>query len=393
MLRELRDQSEAFETENATRDGDSRDSARFEVHLHGAMDLLAGAGCFELACRASVADRVARSVGLIADRVWLTDLLSGRFLDFGRPTNAKLDDVIADAVVLSRLLPLIRAGIVRFRSPWIETCSSCAADFDNNVETTADELASIFAAEFRIEKRPGGRYSAHTGNCIEPSMVFRSTSVGLKRFPTARTFARGWVRQEFRSTLWAAREASLTGGAILSNSRIGVAGLLRADGRLTDMNTLVLLDRERNFSVPWVSELDASQVLQLREAASSALVPFREKMARAMCVRDLEAVSSTSSSGVVAELREQAAEVHAALEAGRKHSARYWKVTYGLLGLGLSAYGVATDQLLPGVGGLLPVIHLLISHKSGHEADVSKLSSRPGYVLVKAKDILSHAHK
>jgi hypothetical protein len=159
------------------------------------------------------------------------------------------------------------------------------------------------------------------------------------------------------------------------------------------MNTLVLLDRERNFSVPWVSELDASQVLQLREAASSALVPFREKMARAMCVRDLEAVSSTSSSGVVAELREQAAEVHAALEAGRKHSARYWKVTYGLLGLWLSAYGVATDQLLPGVGGLLPVIHLLISHKSGHEADVSKLSSRPGYVLVKAKDILSHAHK
>ena len=63
-----------------------------------------------------------------------------------------------------------------------------------------------------------------------------------------------------------------------------------------------------------------------------------------------------------------------------------------MLGLALSAYGVATDQVVPGVAGLLPVLQLLISHKTGHEADVAKLTTRPGYVLVKAQDLLEHAH-
>jgi hypothetical protein len=90
-------------------------------------------------------------------------------------------------------------------------------------------------------------------------------------------------------------------------------------------------------------------------------------------------------------LREQAEIVKSELTIARKNSGRYWKTTYGLLGLGLSAYGVASDQIIPGVGGLLPLIQLLINHKAGHGKDVDKLTSRPGYVLVKAQDILAHA--
>jgi hypothetical protein len=83
--------------------------------------------------------------------------------------------------------------------------------------------------------------------------------------------------------------------------------------------------------------------------------------------------------------------VRAELEDRRRTAARFWKGTFGILGLGLSAYGVATDQLVPGVGGLLPIIQLLINHKIGHEAEAGKITRRPGYVLVKAQDILSHA--
>jgi hypothetical protein len=110
-----------------------------------------------------------------------------------------------------------------------------------------------------------------------------------------------------------------------------------------------------------------------------------------MTVSDPKLTAASGSDELIAGLREQAAEVRAELDAKRRHSARFWKATYGILGLGLSAYGVAADQLLPGVGGLLPVIHLLISHKTGHESEISKLASKPGYILVKAQDILSHA--
>lgn len=392
MLRELRDQSEAFEVEQVARASDSKDSLRFEVHLHGEMDLLSCSGCPNLKCRAAAARRIARSVGLIADRVWMTDLLSGKFLDFGRPTNSKLDEVIANVFVLTQLLPLIVSGVIRFRSPWVVTCHSCLEQFESHVDKGAEELSSVFASEFRLERRPDGGYFVDTGRCMEPNMLFHSASNDLRAIPSQNEFAQRWVRDELRSAIWIAREASMTGGAVISNSRAGLAGLLQEDGRLVDINTLLLLDKEREFSVPWVNKLDASQIVQLREEASSALPVFREKLCRAMTVHDKAALSSTALGALIGDLREQAADVKAELEAKRAHSARYWKTTYGILGLGLSAYGVAMDQVLPGVAGLLPIIHLLISHKTGHESEVSKLTTKPGFVLVKAQDILAHDH-
>lgn len=393
MLRELRDQSEVFEIEQIARATDSSKSLRFEVHLHGEMNLLNRRGCVHPKCRIAAAERIARSVGLIADRVWITDLLSERFVDFGRVTNSKLDDVVADVLVLAQLLPLILAGVIRFRSPWISACQPCLEHFERLIDEASEELAKVFASEFRLERRADGGYFAHTGNCLEPSMVFTSLSSAMKRIPSAKNYARNWVREELRSAIWTAREASMTSGAVISNSRVGLAGLLQQEGRLVDMNMLLLLDRERGFTVPWVSELNAAQIVQLREEASSALPLFREKLCRAMTVQDQGALSSTPSDSLVADLRAQAAEVRAELEAKRTHSARYWKTTYGILGLGLSAYGVATDQVPAGVGGLLPIIHLLISHKTGHELEVSKITTKPGFVLVRAHDILAHSHE
>lgn len=392
MLPDLRAQSEGFINQNILRASDSKDSLRFEIHLHGAMDLLSGEGCRDLDCRISAAKRIAQSFGLIADRVWLTDFLSEKFVDIGRPTNKKLDEIIADVLVLSELLPLMAAGVIRFRSPLIPACSSCLEYFNRHVEKMSEELTYVFKSEFVIEKRQDGGFISHSGRCLEPPLIHSSISKKLKNFPSVDDYAKFFVEKELRSALWTAREASMTGGAVLSNSRVGLAGLLQQEGRLVDINTLLLMDKERELSVPWVSKLDASQIVELRDAASSALPLFREAMCRAISISDQTSISSTTSSSIIANLREQAAEVRVELESKRKHSARYWKVTYGVLGLGLSAYGVATDQVIPGVGGLLPVIQLLIGHKSCHESELSRLTTKPGFVLVKAQDILAHAN-
>jgi hypothetical protein len=390
MLRELRDQSEAFEIQNFSRSSESH-TRHFHVHLHGPMDLLSDDGCRRPECRLATADRIARSVGLIADRVWLTDLLTEKFVNFGRPTNAKLDEVITDVLVLARLFPLIKAGVICFRSPWVSSCESCLAEFQRRVDSTVSEMMQAFADEFRIERRSDGGFYLHTGHSTVPPIVRSSAASGLKRLPRVKSIAKPWVHQQIRSALWTAREAAMTGGAVFSSSKIGLAGLLHSDGRRTDQNSLALLDRQRDFTIPWVTELNSAQIVQLREEASSALPLLRERLCKAMAVSDSTLTPAPGSNDLIAGLREQAAEVRAELDAKRRHSARFWKATYGILGLGLSAYGVAADQLLPGVGGLLPVIHLLITHKTGHESDVSKIASKPGYVLVKAQDILSHA--
>ena len=127
MLKELRDQSEGYLYYQAEHGRDIDSHNNFEVHLHGAMDLLTGAGCEELPCRVATAERISRSMGLISDRVWMTDLLTERFIDFGRPTNDKLDYILEDMMVLFTLFPLIAKGIIKFRTPWAVTCSSCAA--------------------------------------------------------------------------------------------------------------------------------------------------------------------------------------------------------------------------------------------------------------------------
>lgn len=395
MLRELRDQSEAFAIHQINRVSDRGSVARFEIHLHGAMDLLSGQGCADLKCRVEAAKRTARSVGLIADRVWLTDLLSEQFVDFGKPTKEKIDAVIADVVVLSQLLPLIAAGVVRFRSPWIPACRSCSDYFYSRAEEATEELTNVFLSEIRIADGPDGMFYAHTGNCLEPTLVYHNipkNRENVQEVPTAREWAKSWIHNEFVSILWRAREASMTGGSVFSNSRVGLSGLLLQEGRLNSVSNLSLLDSERNISVPWVSDLDAQQIVQLRNEASLALPQFREKISQALSPRQSDAPTTTATS-LLTELRAQAAEVRSELEIKRKSSARYWKATYGILGLGLSAYGIGTDQVLAGIGGLLPVIHLLINHKTGQESEVAKLTTKPGYVLVKAQDILAHAHE
>jgi hypothetical protein len=342
-------------------------------------------------CRIAAAERLARSFGLIADQVWLTDHLSTEVMGMGRPTNPAIDRLMQHALALAPLLPLIEARIIRFRSPWIATCEGCKEKFEDQVEATSQEVLKVFRRDFKVKPSRGGGFFISTGKAFEPTVFLHSISKSPKRMPSNRECAVREVADQVRQVIWTAREASMTGGTIFTNSRVGLSGLLQGEARLPDRKTLLFFDGDRAFEVPWVSQLSPEQILQLREEASLALPVFRERLARAL-VQTGPQVNIQSSQELISELRAQAAEVRAELTVKRTKSARYWKTTYGVLGLALSAYGVATDQVIPGVAGLLPILQLLISHETGHEADVAKLTTRPGYVLVKAQDLLEHAH-
>lgn len=390
-VRDMKDQSLAFEMQNVSR-VEPPSAIRFEVHPHGALDLLSEHGCSALDCRVGAAQRLARSLGLIADRVWLTDHLSTEVMTLGRATNDAIDRLMRHAIALAPLLPLMKAGVVRFRSPWIATCASCSDEFEGRVEVTAQAVMRSFARQVKVERKDAGGYYVRTGDFFAPPLVLHSKAGDSARVPTSREFAEYLVAREVREVLWAAREATFTKGAVFSSSRVALTGMLECDGRLPRTPAeLRVFEDSRALDMPWVSELTPSQVLELREEASDAIPLFRELLARASTCGNARTPDSAGLD-LIAELRSQAAEVRAELNAKQSKSARYWKVAYGVLGLGISAYGVATDQVVPGVGGLLPIIQLLIAHKTGHEADVAKLKTRPGYVLVRAQDILAHAH-
>lgn len=391
LLPELATQSEVFLAADDCEQPRVRKGSVFAVHMHGALDLFMRDGCMELPCRLKAADHLARSVGLIADEVWLTDTFSIRALTFGRATNRKLDALLADTMVLTRLAPLIEAGIVKFRRSSLTLCRTCHDEFETRVASLAARLVPEFRRDFKVRDLEGGGYMIDTGKCFDPPLLQRSIDLS-EASPTARSAAERIVCDEVRSALWAARDAAVSGGSIFSNSRVALTGLLREEGRQLDRRSLLRFEREREFQVPWVSSLEPQQVVQLRKEAFKALPSFRNAMARALAYSG-DALASRDKAGEIVEaLRSQADEVREELSAKRKASARYWRTSYALLGLGLSAYGVASDQAAAGVAGLLPLIQLLIEHKTGHESDVEQLEHRPGFVLVKAQQLLEHAH-
>ncbi|MEX3967375.1 hypothetical protein AB4Y42_35015 [Paraburkholderia sp. EG286B] len=394
VLPDLKKQSAAYAVSAA---GYSREPAvpgSLEIYLDGGLDLFnENQSCRALSCRQEAARRLTRSIGLLADTIWLTDFISEKFIDFGRVTNRKLEAVLADTLVLLELYPLMSAGIIKFRSPWVAACSGCLEHFETEVDRISETILSEHSQEFSLEPHVAGGLSFRTGNLYDPPLYLRvmPREGGNSDAPKLEDLAYHAVHRAIRSALWTGRDAMVGSGAVFSNSSIGLAGLAYKEGIARSSAELRLLDERRNVNVPWVSSLDATQIVQLREEASSALPAFREMLAKQLSVPVRE--DGSSSNSIVEDLRQQTVEVRNELTDVRRSSARFWKGTFGLLSFGLSAYGAATHQVAATIGGLLPVISLIVSHKAGSERDATKAMRRPGYVLVKAQDILAHDHE
>ena len=390
LLPELKAQSEVYRIESVGRYGSAK-ATGMDVYLDGGLNLFTGNGaCQAWTCRQQQANRIARSIGLIADTIWVTDYFTDRFCNFGRVTNRKLDAVMSDMLVLAELLPLIVAGIVKFRTPWVPSCAGCMQYFEDQVDAITEGLTHDYASEFSFETQADGVYSFHTGTAYEPPlklMLVPRTKEGVK--PLAKNeHIHDFVYNAVRSALWTGRDAALGRGAVFSNSKIGLAGLALQEGTVRNRSELQLLDDSRSIIMPWVSDLSPAQIVQLRGEAAKALPMLRALLARHLS----EGGEGSSTKNMINDLRAQAVEVRNELENTQKYSMKYWKTAYVTLGFGLSAYGVATEQVLPAVGGLLPLLTLLMTHKAGTEKDIDKLERKPGYVLVKAQDLLAHDH-
>lgn len=351
LLPELRRQSEVYEAESQISPRVPSAPGKFAVYMDGGLNLFDGdVGCREITCRQGAAMRLVRSIGLFADTIWITDFITEKFCRFGRVTNKKLDEVLTDTMVLAVLAPLIVDGIVKFRSPWIAACKPCLTAFDAKVDDIADSLLLEYGSEFALDRKADG-YSLLTGELYDPPLVLRLLQKGGSSEPPAmKEYAQRLVRRAVRSALWTGRDAAEGRGAILSNSKLGLAGLARQEGRVRTGTELQMLDENRNVILPWVSDLTPSQIVQLRYEASKALPSLRELLAK-----QLTAASTTdderSALDTINELRQQAVDVRNELENTKQHANRFWKTSYFMLGLGISAYGVMADQVAPALGG------------------------------------------
>lgn len=392
LLPELKVQSRFYQESGMSPTPTNGEPTDLNIFTDGALNLFDGRiGCRDLACRIEAAKRLVRSLGLLGDTVWLTDYLTEQFVEDDKIDEVRLQKILGDMLVLTELFPLILSGVIKFRPAWRPVCNACLSIFEDRVQSITNELFEEYSSELTVEQAKFG-FSLSTGNIYAPPMILRvypSKWLGAHRTPLPGEVIRRVLHAAVRSALWSSSEASEGNGVIFSNANLGMTALARQEGWARDRREVRVFDDRRNVSLPWVSELNAVQILQLRDQASRALPALRELMSRHLLFTELNGVSEEQ---VIGELREQAVEVRNELELTRKHAARYWKVAYATLGLGISAYGLGSGQTAASLGGLLPILQLLIQHETGTGHQLDKMRRRPGYVLVKASDLLRHTH-
>jgi hypothetical protein len=384
MARELRDQAEVSTPTFAGFSEKKPNELR--VTLSGGLDLFSGKGaCQEPACRIHYADQVARSIILMSDQVTMHDFFEEAFLELrSRPTNADIDEFVPDIYVLHQLKPLIGAGLVQFIPPYLPACSGCIAEFDRSAAETAKIVQATFSEQFSVERTD--EYAAiHSGALFDPEVVIR--------VPNAYSSHRGdqelietFLWQVIRNVLWDARDAAFNEGALFSNSPIGLSSVLHQEGHRFTEGEFFAFAGQRAAELPWVRGLTVGQTLQLREEAGLALPSLRQFLASKLT----GAGNDMAPQDYVLELREQAAQVRAELNAVTSKSPSIRRNSEGIVGLGISALSIASGQPIAALSTLLATLGLIhVSTPDDTHANV--LKTRPGYVLVAAENILNHA--
>lgn len=358
------------------------------IVLSGGLDLFSGVGaCQAFECRLNYVDEVARSVVLMADKVTLHDYFEEFFLSIKRrPTKADVYPILSDFYVLQRLRPLIEAGLVKFLRTSLPICLSCIDEFDARVDAIADELVASFVGLVNVD-RSGVHPVIDSGPLFEPSLMFTASKSGASGLSDTQLI-RDVIREVVRVTIWDARDASFCDGVLFSNARIGLIGLLNADGRQSTPAAVRKFEAHGAANLPWVRGLTIEQTIQLRSEARNALPALRAMLGRRL--KDAASQDGSLEPDYIRELREQAVEVRNELELVTTRSSSFRRNVTGVVGLGIAAFGAAIDSPLAAAVGLMGTLNLLHQMPEPEHKKEDLLKRRPAYVLIAAQDILAH---
>jgi hypothetical protein len=352
--------------------------------------------CGEAACRLHNADLVARTVGLYADCAIVGDHFTDHVLLSERWSHYDNYLLFSNLLVLRRLKPMLEAGVFRFTSNFGAYCRRHSEEFKAKVKVAADEAVKLSASGLHLVVR-ADRVEVHTSEPLGSPLVFTAPMTkklkkkvekahDLKKL-TVELFA-PVIYDEVHETLFKMRRATPFRAVTFSNSRVSLRAARHFDAESPSAAETEIWEASRSANLPWVSDLTPTQILELREGAHRALPRFRERMGRG-----LTGGSREEAAKVIRDLREEAAEVEAELRALDARGESRFRNLSGILGMTVSVYGFAGEFLAAGAAltGLGTLLGLL--HAAGHKErqSLEKLVARPGYVLVKAKELTEHA--
>jgi hypothetical protein len=172
-----------------------------------------------------------------------------------------------------------------------------------------------------------------------------------------------------------------------SSSKLSAIGIEALEGkRRADWREW---ETARRVELPWVSDLEVEELMELRESARDALPRFRERI-----FRELSGPSVSEEAGTIRaaiSLRAEVAELEAELKAAKPRG-RSITVMGGAVGLGMIIGGLVLEEgyVVTAGSGLLAALNLFFHKHSESEAREELIKAKPAYVLLVAKDLIKH---
>jgi hypothetical protein len=372
----------------------------------GLVDPFDGTGkCHDLRCCAAIARRFATTVGLYAETILLTDPLSLALAD-STDTEQQQHELFRRIRVLHELAPLVRAGVVRFSRPIMPYCATCKAsiqDLHDRIEPQVAELLmdSVAFQALQHEEHRGVLLEFALGHERQEAAFFlseenysllRKSSQPLRPNSQERQAISSAVRSHAAGLVHAAlasiSRARRVRGTVAAGDALEVQCLRTLYGERPGRPTIERIGGTQGADLPWISDLTPAEVISLRDAAATALPRFRE-----FVLSTIEnATSHEDIEKKLGELRANATEVEAELQAIRKGKLVRAGVVGTSIGLSICLFAVATAPAVA-VAALAAALAALAGthqHVVKDVVDEAKLCSLPSYVLVKARDLLKH---
>lgn len=392
----------------------------FRATLGPSLDPFSPRGkCMELPCRITMAQQFARSIALYVDHAIVADPVTSVFLSEEPPSIAQLSHMLFPRLaVLKVLLPLVEVGVVRFAAGMRLICRHCMKERDRLTEQGIAFVEGYLKERgLQIEIAPRGSGARVSVRCPEvlgsgPHELIGSYAVNKNRAKPLLALLRGrhrrgsgkgirgeqlngyirtFVASQVDHVMFDMQTATMSGSAFLSGSRVETVFLSFLEGTAPPMAEVERWESLRSIELPAVNRLSVSEILQLRGEASAALVQLRSLLAKRLSAP--ENVSTASVDIVVRDLQAQAMEVERELRIYRKPSARGTEVGIVTAAIMLVLYGASTRDPATTATALAGALATLATmHVSSQEASakVERLKRQAPYVLVHAKQLLSH---
>jgi len=421
FIKDLSNQSE-WTLQNFKYAGDKESSSQgeFNVIPTGSMNPFSPIGkCSNPTCHATYLDNFIKTIGLYTDKAYIVDPLTTFFHNVDYSNISYLLSVKNRISTLKTLLPLVDAGIIEFLSPVGRYCEDCVKKVDQIVSKATDILVmeSKNNLKYNIRSIGNKEFLAITNPIFvdDPKhpliTVYDLTNknlASLKAFANRRTKSNTYdkivnavnkifsqtLRTNVQSLFIEMSSCEKTHSVVVSGSRHESLVFAEIQKTRPPLNHIDNWETLRSVNLPWITELSPNDILLLRNESKNALPQLRRLLSEKLNTPN--EYTEVHIRNVVLELQAQAAEVQAELEGLTLSKERRYRLGMGGLGISFVIYGLFLGHptvAATGIASMLALLAHLRSHEISNEKEIAKLSTTPGFVLFKAKQILRKKSK